>query len=399
MHFKTLVFAGLSSLAAVAALPSAAGHDSHVMPRHHRFIRPRKAEPAPSKVKRCTTSTSSDPVESLEPETTKVVVGNAAAKPTKSASTKTKSSTEEPTETASDDTPAPTSGPSAGTGGISINDKLLANFPLGVKSGNSKWSTNPAFGNAIALSDDALRVTKVNAKLRHPVVEMQGKKAQKISFAAGAFAYRSKALGGVSFYASGPASQPITNAKVLTFSYSVLFDKGFAFNKGGKLPGLYGGTSLSAAAGCSGGNARDDCFSARMMWRKEGAGELYLYLPPSAKGKNKPAVCSPSNTSCDHGYGWSLGTGKWTWKTGAWQTIAQKVTMNDIGKSNGEIVVYIDGKVVYTASGIQIRTQKNSVPQGIMVQSFFGGHDATWASPKDQSAYFSDYSLAVLETD
>ncbi|KAF8600088.1 hypothetical protein BDV93DRAFT_448289 [Ceratobasidium sp. AG-I] len=369
------------------------------MPRHHRFIRPRKVETASSKVKRCTASSSSTASASLEIEPTNVVVGNAAVKPTTTKAASTKSAKPETSvkgsATSTDDTPVPT----AGTGGISINDKLLAYFPAGVKAGNSKWSTNPAFGNAIALSDDALRVTKVNAKLRHPVVEMQGKKAQKISFAAGAFAYRSQALGGVSFYASGPASQPITNAKVITFSYSVLFEAGFKFNKGGKLPGLYGGTSLSAAAGCSGGNARDDCFSTRMMWRTNGAGELYGYLPPSAKSTNKAAVCSKTNTSCDEGYGWSLGRGSWTWKTGTWQTMAQKVTLNDIGKSNGEVVIYIDGKEVYTAKNIQLRVNKNSVPQGIMVQSFFGGHDATWASPKDQSAYFADYSLAVLETE
>lgn len=394
MHFKTLVLAGLSSLAAVAALPSAAPHDTRIMPRHHRFIRPRKADPSSTKVKRCTASSSSGASASLEPESTYVAAGNAAAKPTTTKSAKF-SSTVESTATSTDDTPVPTSG----TGGISINDKLLANFPLGVKAGNSKWSTNPAFGSAIALSDDALRATKVIARLSHPVVEMQGKKAMQISYAKGAVAYNSKALGGVSFYALGPAGQPINNAKVITFSYSVLFEKGFQFNKGGKLPGLYGGTSASEAAGCSGGHARDSCWSTRLMWRTAGAGELYAYLPPSAKASNKAAVCDKSNSSCDLDYGWSLGRGKWTWTPGTWQTAAQKVTLNTPGKSDGSVVIYIDGKEVYAAEGLQLRMSKQSVPQGIMVQSFFGGHTADWACPKDQKAYFSDFSLAVLETE
>lgn len=404
MHFKTLVLAGFSSLAAVAALPSAS-HDAHVMPRHHRFVRPRKVDHAPSKVKRCTASSTTE-----EPEaaTSPIYVGNAAKPTTKSASgtksssatktasaaepTETETEPEPETETSTEEAPAPT----AGTGGISINDKLLAIFPGGTASG-SKWSTNPAFKGAIALSDEALRATKVIARLSHPVVEMQGKKAMQISFAKDSYAYRSKALGGVSFYAPGPANQPITNAKVFTFAFAVLFEEGFQFNIGGKLPGVYGGTSEEVASGCSGGRRDDACFSTRLMWRKNGEAELYAYLPPSAKAQNKKAVCSASNTSCDGDYGWSLGRGKWDWTPGTWQTVAQKVTLNDPGKNNGQVVIYVDGKEVYTADNIVMRMSDKSVPRGMMVQSFFGGHDITWASPKNQKAYFSDFSMAVLE--
>ncbi|CAE6520936.1 unnamed protein product [Rhizoctonia solani] len=404
MHFKTIVLAGLSSLAAVAALPSRASgpHDAHMIPRHHRRVHARKVEPAASKVKRCATSSSAEPDE-VNP--TGVYAGN-AAKPTttKKASSSTISASE-PSETETEAEPetetksstAEASLPTGGTGGISINDKLLALFPGGVSAKGSKWSTNPAFSGAIALSDESLRATKMIARLSHPVVEKEGKKAMQISFAEGSYAYRSKALGGVSFYALGPASQPINDAKVLTFSFAVFFEEGFGFKNGGKLPGLYGGISDSAATGCSGGRQSDDCFSTRFMWRKNGAAELYTYLPTSAKSTNKKAVCSASNTSCDGDYGWSLGRSKWTWETGKWQTIAQKVTLNDVGKSNGEVIVYYNGAVVYEAKDIVLRTKEASVPRGAMIQTFFGGHDATWASPKDQKLWFSDLSMAVLE--
>lgn len=113
MHFRTLVVAGLSSLAAVAALPS---HAHGVMPRH-RLVRARKAEAAPSRVKRCAASSSA------EVEATPVFAANAV----------------EVTATESSEKAAP----SAGTGGIAINDKLVALFPAGIKAGSSKWSTNP----------------------------------------------------------------------------------------------------------------------------------------------------------------------------------------------------------------------------------------------------------------
>jgi Polysaccharide lyase 14 len=52
-------------------------------------------------------------------------------------------------------------------------------------------------------------------------------------------------------------------------SYEVAFDTNFDWVKGGKLPGLRGG-SLSD---CSGGVYSSSCFSMRLMWRTEGAGE------------------------------------------------------------------------------------------------------------------------------
>lgn len=52
-------------------------------------------------------------------------------------------------------------------------------------------------------------------------------------------------------------------------AYSVFFPVGFNFVKAGKLPGLYGGKR-----GCSGGSAAENCFSARLMWRTGGKGEV-----------------------------------------------------------------------------------------------------------------------------
>lgn len=60
------------------------------------------------------------------------------------------------------------------------------------------------------------------------------------------------------------------NSMLLT--YEVAFDAGFNWVQGGKLPGVRGGPDPD---GCSGGNASTgaNCFSSRLMWRKNGAGE------------------------------------------------------------------------------------------------------------------------------
>ena len=60
------------------------------------------------------------------------------------------------------------------------------------------------------------------------------------------------------------------NSMLLT--YEVAFDADFNYVLGGKLPGVRGGPDPD---GCSGGNASNgsNCFSSRVMWRKNGLGE------------------------------------------------------------------------------------------------------------------------------
>ncbi|WAR06758.1 hypothetical protein MAR_016716 [Mya arenaria] len=53
----------------------------------------------------------------------------------------------------------------------------------------------------------------------------------------------------------------------------VYFPDSFSWNRGGKLPGLWGGTR-----DCSGGRIKDTCFSTRLMWRPLGDGEGYIKL-------------------------------------------------------------------------------------------------------------------------
>ena len=57
----------------------------------------------------------------------------------------------------------------------------------------------------------------------------------------------------------------------MILTYELAFENGFDWVKGGKLPGLRGGLN---STGCSGGNQpTGDCFSARLMWRKNANGE------------------------------------------------------------------------------------------------------------------------------
>lgn len=88
----------------------------------------------------------------------------------------------------------------------------------------------------------------------------------QVTYPAGSF---NNDTGGAQFIALWNSTTPFQSLMV---SYEIAFDAGFNFVKGGKLPGIRGGPSLT---GCSGGKEADGttCFSSRVMWRTEGEAE------------------------------------------------------------------------------------------------------------------------------
>src|ERR1700712_749468 len=107
--------------------------------------------------------------------------------------------------------------------------------------------------------------------------------------------------------------------------YRVRFEPGFAFARGGKLPGLFGG---QAPRGCAAADLSRGV-SARLMWRAAGAGELYLYSP------DRTARC-----------GDSIGRDAWRFTPGEWVTVEQQVVLNTPGQRDGTIRIWIDGRPV-----------------------------------------------------
>lgn len=221
-------------------------------------------------------------------------------------------------------------------------------------------------------------------------------------FPKGQWGLEKDVIGGMSWYGQGQTSTADWNdAKEMTFSYSLYFSGGYQFNKGGKLPGLYFGTSESQARGCSGGSRDTDCASVRLMWRTDGMGEFYTYLPnpsiSSAFDANKVLCNVPPKSDCNAVYGASSGRGAFTFPDGAWTTVAMRVLVNDAGKANGEIELFVNGQSKISVGGLILAHTDDVRAQGIMAQSFFGGSDETWQSPQDQSIYFSDLSVAITQ--
>ncbi|KAI8929494.1 hypothetical protein BC831DRAFT_547607 [Entophlyctis helioformis] len=192
------------------------------------------------------------------------------------------------------------------------------------------------------------------------------------------------AVGGTGFYA-----QPInlSGARTVTFDFEVYFPRDFNFVIGGKLPGLYGGHVL-----CSGGLNSSRCFSTRYMWRKNGDAEIYLYLNFAAQA---PSYCYvPPRTICDPKFGTSMGRGAWRWQRGQWNRVSQTVRLNTLGRTDGSVTVRVNGEQVISYNQIAWRTIDIGFV-GIQFETFFGGSNTTWATPKDQSTYYKNIMLRV----
>jgi hypothetical protein len=159
----------------------------------------------------------------------------------------------------------------------------------------------------------------------------------------------------------------------LYLRYYLRFPEGFTFVKGGKLPGLYGGDHTS------GGHTPDgtDGLSTRFMWRTAGDGEVYAYLPASPAGR-----------------GTSLGRGHWKFTPGGWSSLEQRVQLNDPGRADGSVRVWLNDQEVFSATGLTFRTSRALKIEGVFFSTFFGGRDPSWATPRDQHVDFADFAVS-----
>ncbi len=175
-------------------------------------------------------------------------------------------------------------------------------------------------------------------------------------------------IGGTNFY--GTLNLP--EHDTLFLRYYVKFESNFDFVKGGKMPGLYGGTENNGGKVPDGTNG----FSTRYMWRKDGMGELYAYLP----------------TSDIHGT--SMGRGNWTFEPNKWYLLEQCVMLNKPGKANGKIKIWVNEELVLTATNLLFRTTDKLKIEGIFFSTFFGGGDVSFSTKQTTHAYFAKFAVS-----
>ncbi|ORX91165.1 hypothetical protein K493DRAFT_186175, partial [Basidiobolus meristosporus CBS 931.73] len=195
-------------------------------------------------------------------------------------------------------------------------------------------------------------------------------KVYSVFYPKDSYSLKSSPLGGVEFFSQPFVGQNFDRALL---SYEVGFPASFQWQKGGKLPGLFGG---DAKQGCTGGEVSngDSCFSARLMWRERGSGEVYAYIP------NSKDLCSNPRATCRDKYGVSLGQGL-PFSLGVWNKVQLYIQLNTPGKSNGVLKLYLNDKEWMEMSGMVFRKTGAFAINNVLFSTFFGGGDPSYATP------------------
>lgn len=173
----------------------------------------------------------------------------------------------------------------------------------------------------------------------------------------------------------------------LYLQYKVMFPKGFNFVRGGKLPGLSGGTS-------PGGGSKDtDGFSARVMWRVNNFEDKhkiknpykaylcqYVYYPEKDPSKNWGLDLN-----------WSRNNKKVYIVSGKWHTIKIRVKLSS---PRSLIESWFDGKKVLSKSLVLRRQNQQFGIEYLLFSVFFGGEKESWAPKKMEHIYFDDFIIS-----
>jgi hypothetical protein len=182
--------------------------------------------------------------------------------------------------------------------------------------------------------------------------------------------------GGVQFQIALPSAYG-----ELYLSYRVRFAEGFEFVKGGKLPGLVGG---SAPTGCVDDT---DGFSARMMWRTAGAAVQYMYFPEKLN-------------DCGDDYAYTTDGVALHFLPGTWHTVEHRIVMNAPGEHDGVVQAWFDGALAVDEQAFLLRLVDGTYEiDALYFSTFFGGGDSSWAPAAAQIVDFDDIviSTAAIE--
>lgn len=160
--------------------------------------------------------------------------------------------------------------------------------------------------------------------------------------------------------------------------YRLRFGPDFDWRKGGKLPGLAGGTVPT------GGKFDPDGFSARYMWRGDGRLVVYLYWAGQASAARERG----------RQYGVDLDCGV-TMERGRDYRLRQRVTLNTPGRADGGLEVWVDGRPVLKRTDLLFRDTPAKAWQidRFLFSTFHGGNDPTWAPAHDCTIEFDDIAV------
>lgn len=226
-------------------------------------------------------------------------------------------------------------------------------------------NTDQDFGNILWKSPDCARGS---------IQSSSGNKVLRIDYP----------KGGVGPDTSGiQFQQRVTGGGKYELTYDVTFRDGFAFVKGGKLPGMCGGKCYT---GGSAAEARTNCdgWSTRYMWREDGKGVAYVY-----------SCGSPSETYAEDIPMMSGGT-QLKFKVGTKYTLKQRIEVNSGRNRDGILKVWVNGQVVIDRKNMLYAQAGTAPVDKFYFSTFFGGSGQDWAPPYNVQADYDNFNIVKV---
>jgi hypothetical protein len=205
-------------------------------------------------------------------------------------------------------------------------------------------------------------------------IKLLNKSYIQVNYDAGSF----ESEGGFKFYSQPPYVFP---SKSACFSYLVKFPDNFDFVKGGKLPGMWIGNQ-----GANGGVNLDNGFSSRFMWRSGGQAEVYLYVPLNQTTDYQKLIINNNN------YGDSLWRGLLNLELDIWNNMTMCIKLNTYDKYDG-ILKVINNNNTFEFDTLKWTNHKDELINGLMMTTFFGGNDISWAPKYNTMTYFTNFTV------
>lgn len=170
------------------------------------------------------------------------------------------------------------------------------------------------------------------------------------------------------------ADLPPANEYYLSFRMKL--EKGFDFAKGGKLPGLASGGGRFTGGVMPGAG---EGWSARMVWGGDHSISLYLYYIDQRNPRDGETL------HFKNGY----------LTPGDWQTIIQRVKVNNSERPDAVIQVWVNGELKFSKEGFRLRNAPLGLVDSFLFSTFHGGSRPDFAPKTDSYIRFDRFQVST----
>lgn len=160
-------------------------------------------------------------------------------------------------------------------------------------------------------------------------------------------------------------------------SYDIRFAAPFDFSAGGKLPGFVGVAPGTSPSTPEGGGSTAHGWSGRLMWL---GSKMWKFVRDAKRANMVVTYLYHPGQGREYGDNVSWGS---TFRPGVWHHVRQCHVMNTIGKADGVLQTWFDGRLVMQQTDVVYRTDPDVHITHFDWSIFRGGNSATWASSKN----------------